>query len=308
MYLNLLMKIVTLALILFLVDVGYSQDLEPRYLSSSPTELNVAIISYGYSTGDILLNNNLPIDDLNAGLNSISLVYLRSFKLFNRLAKIDAVIPYAFGNYTGVVNNITESLYTKGFGDPMVRLSMIFIGVKPLTPKEYANRDDKKFKLGALTRIVIPIGQYNSRQFINLGTNRWALKFGVAGSYKLSKRFILETQLSSWIFAQNNNFFNGNTLKQKQILTLQLHGTYIFKPGTWIAASIGSKSEGEVVLNGVEQNTPQNGIRFGAAFAYRLNSLNSIKIVYTNGITPRYGADFNTVLLGFQFLWFDKIK
>jgi hypothetical protein len=66
-----------------------------------PTGGNFAIASYGYSSGNILIDNTLPIEDLNARLNNIVFAYARSFKLFNRLAKFDIVAPYSFGSFTG---------------------------------------------------------------------------------------------------------------------------------------------------------------------------------------------------------------
>jgi hypothetical protein len=37
-----------------------------------------------------------------------------------------------------------------------------------------------------------------------------------------------------------------------------------------------------------------------------LNNKNSLKAAYTNGLFTASGADFNTYLLAYQFLWFDK--
>ncbi len=45
---------------------------------------------------------------------------------------------------------------------------------------------------------------------------------------------------------------------------------------------------------------------YGLAFAYRLNNKNSLKAAYTNGLFTASGADFNTYLIAYQFLWFDK--
>ena len=72
-----------------------SQDLEPRLLSPAPTGLNIAIASYGYSTGNILLDNSLPIEDLKANLNNMVVAYARSFRIFERLAKFDVIAPYS---------------------------------------------------------------------------------------------------------------------------------------------------------------------------------------------------------------------
>ncbi len=111
------MKYFVLLFILFSIGVAKAQDLEPRALSSIPTGSNIAVASYAYSTGNILLDNTLPIEDLNANLNSIVLAYARSFKLFNKLTKFDVVAPYSFGRFEGVVSNIDSSTSRNGFGE-----------------------------------------------------------------------------------------------------------------------------------------------------------------------------------------------
>ncbi len=51
----------------------HSQDLEPRTLSAVPIGDNFVFASYGRSTSNILLDTYLPIEDLQAQLNSFIL-------------------------------------------------------------------------------------------------------------------------------------------------------------------------------------------------------------------------------------------
>ncbi len=283
-----------------------AQDLEPRSLSSIPIGGNFLIASYGYSAGNILLDNTLPIEDLNANINSAVVGYARSFKLFNKLAKFDAIVPYSFGNFEGRVSGTDSSTTRTGFGDPLIRVSIILIGAKPLTMSEFATNKPQKFKLGVNSRVKLPIGQYDKTKFINLGSNRWALKLGVAGSYSIQKRVVIEAQVNTWFFAKNDEFFDGNTIEQKPLLSGQIHGTWIFKPGVWAAVSFGRSAFGETIINGVEKEDLKNSSRFGAAFACRVSKHSSLKVAVTSGLSTRYGADFTSILVAYQFMWFDK--
>ena len=284
------------------VNIAYSQDLEPRFLSNVPTGLNIMLASYGYSTGNIMLDNTLPVEDLNAKLNIIGVAYVRSFKMFNKLTKFDALIPYSFANFKGKVNSIDSSTTRNGFGDPLIRLSMVLIGAQPMGVSEFMKHEAKKFKLGALVRIRLPLGQYDPTKLINLGANRWAIKIGVAGSYTFRKKLILEGHLISWFFTTNKEFFNGNTIKQKPLLGGQIHVTYVFKPGVWVAVSFGDIGLGETILNGIEQNNLQNSSRVGATLGYKLNKQHGLKIAFTNGVTAHYGANFTTILLSSEII------
>ena len=299
-------NIVFVLIAFFQMQSSYSQDLEPRLLSAIPTGGNFAIASYGYSSGNILVDNTLPIEDLNARLNNFVLAWARSFKLFNRLAKVDVIAPYSLGNFEGIVNSVDPSTTRAGFGDPLVRFSMVLIGSGPFRVKDFFKQEQKKFNLGIFVRVRPPLGQYNPEKLINLGANRWAVKLGVAGSYVLLKKIIFEGHLNTWVFTENKDFFNGNSIKQKPLISAQIHVSYIFKPGIWLAASVGRSGMGETLINGIEKNDKQKNSRFGAAFAYRISKNHALKIAYTSGISTRYGANFNTIMLAYQFMWFDK--
>ena len=286
----------------------HAQDLEPRLLSPVPTGGNFAIASYGYSVGNILLDNTVPVDDLEASINSFVFAYARSFKLFKKLAKFDAIIPYAFGSYNAIVDGVDTSATRNGFGDPLFRVSMILIGNGALNPLEFSKQEQKKFNLGTSLRVVAPMGQYDPSKLLNLGANRWTVKLTLAASYTLAKRVVLEGHFNSVFFTENSSFFNGNTLNQKPLLATQFHATYVFKPGIWLAASIGQGFLGETELNGTEQDNLQNTSRYGLVFAYRLKQHSALKLGFTSGITTRYGADFTSLVLAYQYIWFDKAR
>ncbi len=92
------------------------------------------------------------------------------------------------------------------------------------------------------------------------------------------------------------------------MLSGQFHVIYVIKPGIWAAGSIGNALLGETKLNGVEQENLNNTSRYGLAFAFRLNKHSALKLGFTSGLTARYGADFTTMVLAYQFIWFDKSK
>jgi hypothetical protein len=283
-----------------------AQDLEPRILSPIPAGGNFAVASYGYSSGNILLDNSLPIEDLKANLNNLAVGYARSFSLATRLAKFDVVVPFSFAHFTGVVNSVDSSTSRTGFGDPLFRLSLVLIGNRAMKTEEFMKAEQKKFNLGLVVRVRPPLGQYDPQKLINLGTNRWSTKLGVAASYSFRQRFILEGHFYTWLYSENSAFFNGNVLQQKPLFVTQLHATYVFKPGAWLAVSVGRSFSGETVVNGIEKNDERNAGRLGAAFSYRLSQHNALKIAVTSGLSTRYGADFTSLLIAYQYLWFDK--
>lgn len=293
--------------ILMLTWAAQAQDLEPRALSTLPTGGNFAVASYAYSSGNILVDENIPIEDLTANLHSLVFAYARSFKLFNRIAKVDFVLPYSVGKWNAIVSNIDTFTTRSGFGDPMARISMILIGGPALSLSEFVKHETSKFRLGVFFRFRMPLGEYDNTKLINLGSNRWAFKTGVGASYRV-KKFVFEGYVNAWLFTDNNEFLVQNKVSQATVLTFQGHVTYLMKKGKWLALSLGQSGLGETKLNGVPQDNQQNSLKFGIAFALPLARNQSLKFVYTNGLSARFGADFNTLAIAYQFMWFDKPK
>jgi len=281
-----------------------AQDLEPRLLSAMPISGNIVVATYSHSGGNILVDNALPVKDLTANLNNLIFAYVRSFKLFNKLTKIDAVIPYSIGKYKALLNNERTKLNRNGLADPQLRISMILLGVTPLKPQDYFKHEKKKIRLGVNFRVKIPIGAYDSHYALNVGTNRWTFQTGIGGSYTLSKKFIFEAHFNSWIFTKNADYFNGNHTQQKPLFGLQFHAAYIFKPGFWIAISAGKTTGGKLEINDVLQDIAQKNSRVGAAIAYKLSRHSGLKLAYTNGFATRTGADFNSIIFGYNYVWF----
>lgn len=295
-------------MLLFLLGSGImssAQDLEPRYMSMMPIKGNFIIGSYAYSAGNILLDNALPIEDLEASIHSLVAGYARSYRLFGQLAKFDAVVPYSFGSWEGVVNQVDSSTQRMGFGDPQFRISLMLVGGPALSPAEYATHTPKKFKLGVQFRVRAPLGQYDPDKLINLGLNRWSFKVGLGASYQIQK-FNLEASVATWIFTANQNFYGGNKLEQHPLATAQIHGTYVFKRGLWLAASFGGSTYGEISLNDESYKNRQGNTRFGLAFAFPIVKGNGIKIAFTSGVSARYGANFDSIILAYQKMWFSK--
>ncbi len=301
-------KIIIFIGLSFVITSLHSQDLEPRLLSSMPINGNILIASYSYSGGNILIDPSLPIEDLDANLNNLVVAYVRSFKFLNKLAKADIVIPYSLGKYEAIVDSVNTKVNRNGFADPMLRFSVLLLGTKPSKPQDYFTQESGNFKLGLNFRVKIPIGSYNSDYLLNVGTNRWSFQTGVGGSYTLKKKFIVEAHLNSWLFTETSNFFDESTTQQKSLFGVQVHFAYVFKPGFWAAISTGKTFGGKLEINDVLQDIPQNNSRFGAAVAYKISKHSGLKLAFTSGFSTRAGADFNTLIFNYSYVWFDKPK
>jgi len=285
----------------FLPRESISQELEPRALTNVPVGMNFAVIGYGYSQGNILLDPAIPIEDVNAKLHQVVGAYMRSIKLFGLAGKVDVIVPWASGDWTGKLNGIDSFRSVSGMGDARIRLSLNFAGAPPLFIQDFRGYTPQKIS-GVSLQIFTPTGQYDPERLINLGSNRWVFKpqWGFA---RYLKNWIIETYLSTYFFTTNNNFFGGNELKQKPLGALKVHGIRTFPKKWWLALDAGYGLGGRTIINGEEKDTRISTFRFGLTFAVPIGQHHVVRLNGTTGIRLERGSDFNALNLIYQFRW-----
>jgi hypothetical protein len=152
-----------------------AQDLEPRAYSPSPVGMNIALLSYLYSSGGVVTDPSVPIQNIDAKINTAVLYYGRTFGLLGRSANASVILPYVWGKVAGDVFEEHREITRSGAGDQRLRLAVNLFGTPALSPQEFAARRPQT-TLGASLTIGVPLGQYNRAHLINLGANRWAFK------------------------------------------------------------------------------------------------------------------------------------
>ncbi len=74
-----------IAIVLMLAGITsltIAQEIEPRAYANIPEDLNAAAFAYSLSSGNILSDATLPLQDLNVTTHVPALVYLRTFNIF----------------------------------------------------------------------------------------------------------------------------------------------------------------------------------------------------------------------------------
>ena len=276
------------------------QDLEPRAFSNAPVGMNFLTAAYAYSTGNVLLETTLPIENLTANLNIIQPQYFRVISFFGLSSKLDVALPFAWGTWKGQLAGQDSSVSRTGLGDAKVRWAVNFLGAPALRGAEFFQWKQKTIA-GASVQVLVPIGQYDPDKLINLGSNRWSFKTRVGVSQRIQK-WILEGIAAAWFFTPNNDFFGGNRLTQDPIWAGQVNIGYVFKPGLWLALNAGYGTGGSVTVTGAAQSVQKN-TRLGLVFAVPVDAQNLLRFVYISGLSTRLGADFDTFGAGYVRRW-----
>jgi hypothetical protein len=293
------------AVVLLATWTARAQEMEPRAYSPSPIGTNFLAVALGGSHGSLLFDASIPITDASATLGQSALGYARSFGLFGRQALVAAGIPFVHGQIEGQVFEESRRVERSGLADVRVKLSTQIKGPGALTRAEFA-KAPRRTIVGVSLTAQAPVGEYDETKLINLGTNRWAFKPEVGVSVPVG-RWYLDAYAGAWLFTTNDDFYPGDAVRKQDPLTaLQAHASYSFKNRAWVAVDATWYGGGEATVNDGPPSTRQSNTRFGGTFSLPLAPSQSLKIAASTGVSTRVASSFDTVVVGWQLVWFDE--
>lgn len=295
-----------LAFFVFLIwsaSIASAQDLEPRAYAASPVGLSFLAVIAGHSSGGILVDPSLPVEDAKATVNSLAVGVGTTFGLFDRTALAVAALPLAWADASGRVGENTAKVSREGLADPRIKLSVNLVGGQALSAREFA-KAQRRTILGVSLTAIPPLGQYDRTKLINLGANRWAFKPEIGISRLVRTKWTLDGYAGVWLPMANDEFYPGSSRRtQRPIVALQAHVSYTARPRLWIAADGTWYSGGRTTVDGIEKGDLQRNSRLGATVSLPLPRQQSLKINGSIGATTRAGADFRTISVAWQMSW-----
>ena len=288
-------------LLLLHATSSFAQDLEPRTYANAPVGVNFLLLAYGYSSGNILMDAALPIEDGRANLHTAVGRYIRTFSLFGRSGKLGVLVPFTLGDFKGTVAGQADSTSRSNFADPRFEISLNLMGAPALGLREFAAYRPKTI-VGTSLQVIAPLGEYDASKIINLGSNRWSFRPQIGLSHAV-RRWTLELYASAWLFTDNPRSLGDARLEQQPIFAFQSHLSHTFRPGLWVAANGGFAGGGQTTVDGVKRSDLQENFRVGVTASIPLARRHGIKLVFASGITTRIGADFDSFAIAYQFGW-----
>lgn len=297
--------VILLVLSSSIYNCGYAQELEPRALTNLPKEFNFVGLAYAYASGNTLLDPSLPLEDFNGRINTIILAYVRSVNFFGKSGKVDAILPFAGGDFTGIfANNSFEDSYT-GFGDIRIRASVNLTGAPSLSAKDFSEYKQKTIT-GLTLQLIIPTGNYKKEQLPNLGSNRWSLK-ALYGLSHNTDNWVLEAYVGAWLFSDNKQFLGDNTLSQSALWVAKGNIIRSFKKkGMWLAFSMGYGYGADTYINDIKRDATISQLRLGLTYALPINPSHALKFSVASGIRFKQGGDFDAFSVSYVYAWLDK--
>lgn len=290
-----------LAFMLLFPLVPRAQDVQPRVYAPAPIGVNLLTLGYGYSNGAVLFDKTIPIENVNGNIHSFNAAYSRSTSLFGKAGRIDLVLPMVRGIWEGEVLEEEQRTSRFGIGDPVIRYALFVSGAPALTPEKFAGFQPKTI-VGLTMRVTLPLGQYDENNVVNLGSNRWVISPQI-GLWHVEGHFTFEAYAGVWFFTDNKSFLGNQVRSQEPLYTFQLHASYEFRGGIWLAASTRQSLGGVVSVDNGDRLDPESNNRVGISLGVPLGPRYLIKLLATTGTTVTIGNDYDTVGVAWQVVF-----
>jgi len=305
-------KLGSLALLLLCSIRVYAQDLAPRAYIITPVHSNALTLGSSLNKGNLIFDSDIPINNATANVNVSTLNYSHSLNFFGRTAIFLAAVPYGLGHFQGTVMATQTNVYRSGLLASAFRFSVNLKGGPAMDLEEFSKWQQKTL-VGVSFKVVPPTGQYDPTKLINVGTNRWAFKPEIGVSQRWH-HWLVDTYGAAWSFTTNHEFFSHNQFNpgvtaqsQAPVGAFEGHLSYDLKPRFWASLDGNFWFGGRTSLNGRENiGTLQRNSRVGATMSVPVSKHQSVKFSYSNGAYIRYGGNYQTVSLAWQYSWIGK--
>ncbi|MFN8255903.1 MAG: transporter [Bacteroidales bacterium] len=308
----------SIALIIVMLSVSIStmaQGDGPRFYWKGMAGLNAIPVIGSNISGNA--NPSDPSHTVLPGSNVQSTMvmagYAKVLPLFKRSAMVSVILP--MGRISGdmILGGLDYSQSTRGYGDPMLQLSVNIIGPKAIMNLPDMLRYEPGFSVDLMGSVAIPIGEYDNETPLNIGQNRWYGRIGAPvvwqlGSWVPGRRTTLEFLPVMWIFGDNKDFV-GYKMETKPMYQVEGHLTRDFMEKVWGSLNVVWYKGGEATIDTI-QGTELNNLGIGGTIGYHINDNMELQVAYMSTINDPEQGDLkmDTFRLTLLFGWHKLIE
>lgn len=237
-------------------------DVQPRDYVYLPAGTNLALVYYDYAHRSSINFDNGPT--YSRGTNLDSHIGIVRYVHYSELAGLPVVAEFLvpFGSLNDGKVNGTKLDSAEGFADPY----FAFVAWP------YRNTEQGT-EVAVASYTQPPLGTYDHKQVLNLGTNRWTQDFQVSLTQSIGSEWTFDL-LGDVIYYSNNTDANasGQTLRQDLTWQLQSWLSYDVTSSSYVALGYNGYFGGRQHIAGT-----YNGLK---------TSLNEIRGTYAQFVTP----------------------
>jgi hypothetical protein len=280
----------------------YAQFTDARTYSEGRVGLNSLEFTYAYVRANASIDTSLVVGSANLGLNKGTLSYTHNFGMFGQMAWVTANVPFASLEGSVAAGNTSGS--TSGMGDSSLELAVLLKGGRALSAADLATYT-RTLIVGMSLTVGAPTGQYDGNKVLNLGSHRWSFKpeLGISYPFGAERKWEVDGYINVYFFTDNTAFQGMEILHQEPLPGVEAHLSYSVTPSLWVSLDTRYAFRGETVVDGLEQNNPQENLILGAEASWAPDSHNSLDIVFAKALVHKNAPAFTGVSLSYIYSW-----
>jgi len=282
------------------------QDVEPRRWTPFPVGTNVLGAVYANTSGDVLFDPVLLVEDAQADVDTFVVAYARSFAFAGRLSRLDVIVPWQNANWSGLLEGAPASVSRVGLADPSFRVSINLFGAPAVGgngPQTNPADHGVSTLVGAAVAVTVPLGEYLDDKLLNLGSNRYIVRPQVGVVHKRGP-WSFELTGSTFFFTANKKFLIDSKREQDPLHAVQAHLIREFRPGLWSSLSAAYGWGGENTVDGVHSRDKSRVVLAAISAGFPVTKNQGVSVSYIiNRTHEDTGSDLNTLTIGWSRLF-----
>jgi hypothetical protein len=260
--------------LLFLSPGGNASPLDPAHVVSADVEFDAEILLAGYA---------------------------RILSVFDRSALVAVLQPMGRIGAQARFGSLGSFANTSGYGDPTLEFTINVLGPPPIKNIPDLLRYEPGFSLDLLVDLVVPIGEYDNDEALNLGQNRWYGRFGAPIVWQLGpwipgRRTTAEFLPSVWLYGDNDDL-QGSTLKTDPMVQIEGHLTRDFTETFWGSLDANWMTGGKSTVDG-QAGESIDSLKIGFSVGTPLTEHLQLTIAYAASVNDSAPDDLR--MDGFQ--------
>ena len=258
----------------------------PHNLPMLPVGMNLVVPMTLVLSGNFNPSQTVLIPGASVDVVAVPITYVRTFAFGDRFGRLFVTAPLATLDASAEALDPILGEYRfierrrSGWMDPIVTMHVGLVGAPALKLPEFVKRP-RAFQMVGIFATSIPIGTYDPKRLINLGTNRWSFRLGVGtvAPFGEGKKTALESANSVLFFTANTDLRLADERSQAPLFVSENHLTHNFTPTTWGSVDLRWQVGGETTTDGVDDDNLTNilggGVTLGHQFTPHLGGYGS---------------------------------
>lgn len=253
-----LLRFLALLLPATLSHAAVNDVLPGDYYPLQPDQSTLTAYAYDRQLKGPFTNGRKTFD---GSINSSVLVLraARSFRVGDTTMAGVVVLPWSASQVTPA--SLAASLGAKAEGLSDLRLGLTAWLINDKTTAHY---------LGLSGMLIAPTGDYNARQILNAGENRWRFVFSGGWQKDITRRFLVELSPEIAFYGNNADYAGSRRLEQRTSYALTGYLRWRLSPAWHVHVGGQVNRGGETSINGIGQNNPANNERMMTGMSWFL--------------------------------------